>query len=75
MTSLKMIEVGQSVLKQYQSLEVEYYKQGQLQEKRRNFELAVEKYTDAIFDEGLKGAATLITQKSQETINKLAQDK
>ncbi|HLA27182.1 MAG TPA: CsgG/HfaB family protein [Syntrophales bacterium] len=75
LTSLKMIEVGQSVLKQYQSLEVEYYKQGQLQEKRRNFELAVEKYTDAIFDEGLKGAATLITQKSQETINKLAQDK
>ncbi|MDO8723291.1 MAG: CsgG/HfaB family protein, partial [Syntrophales bacterium] len=75
LTNLKITEVGQSVLKQYQSLEVEYYNQGQQQEKRRNFELAVEKYTDAIFDERLKGVATPITQKSQETINKLAQDK
>ena len=75
LTNLKVTEVGQSVLKQYQSLEIEYYNQGQQQEKRRNFELAVEKYTDAIFDERLKGVATPITQKSHETINKLVQDK
>lgn len=75
LTNLKVSEVAQSVLKQYQSLEVEYYNQGQQQEKRHNFELAVEKYTDAIFDERLKGVATPITQKSHEIINKLVQDK
>ena len=37
--------------------------------------LAVEKYTDAIFDEKLKGMATPISQKSQELITKLVQDK
>ncbi len=75
LTNLKVSEVGQSVLKQYQSLEVEYFNQGQQQEKRRNFELAVEKYTDAIFDERLKGVATPISQKSHEVINRLVQEK
>ena len=75
LTNAKISDVGQSVLKQYQSLEVEYFNQGQQQEKRRNFELAVEKYTDAMFDEKLKGMTTPISQKSQEIITKLVQDK
>ena len=75
LTNTKISEVGQSVLKQYQSLEVEYFNQAQQQEKRRNFEQAVEKYTDAMFDERLKSISTPISQKSQESINKLIQDK
>jgi hypothetical protein len=75
LTNAKISEVGQSVLKQYQSLEVEYFNQAQQQEKRRNYEQAIEKYTDAMFDEKLKSIATPISQQSQESINKLIQDK
>ncbi len=75
LTNSKVSEVGQSVLKQYQSLEVEYFNQGQQQEKRRNFEFALEKYTDAVFDEKLKGITTPISQKSQELINVMIKDK
>ena len=75
LTNAKISEVGQSVLKQYQSLEVEYFNQAQQQEKRRNYEQAVEKYTDATFDEKLKSITTPISQKSLESINKLIQDK
>jgi len=55
--------MGRDILKSFQSLEVEYYNQGQSQQKRRNFDLAVEKYTDAIFDEKLKGISTPIISK------------
>lgn len=76
LTNAKVSEVGQSVLKHYQSLEIEYYNQArQEQEKRRNYDQAIEKYTDAIFDEKLKGVATVISQKSQENIEKLLQNK
>jgi hypothetical protein len=75
LTNAKISEVGQSVLKQYQSLEVEYFNQAQQQEKRRNYEQAVEKYTDAMFDEKLKSIATPISQQSQDSINKLIQEK
>jgi tetratricopeptide (TPR) repeat protein len=75
LTNTKISEVGQSVLKQYQSLEVEYFNQAQQQEKRRNYEQAVEKYTDAMFDEKLKSISTPISQQSQESINRLIQDK
>lgn len=76
LTNTKISEVGQSVLKHYQSLEVEYYNQArQEQDKRRNYDQAVERYTDAIFDEKLKGVATVISQKSQESIEKLLQNK
>ncbi len=75
LTNAKVGEVGQSVLKNYQSLEVEYFNQGQLQQKRRNSELAVERYTDAVFDEKLKGISTPISQKSLELIEGLIQDK
>jgi len=70
----KMNEIGQSVLKPFQSLEVEYFNDAQLQEKRRSYDQAVEKYTDAMFDEKLKSIATPISQKSQESIDKLIKD-
>jgi tetratricopeptide (TPR) repeat protein len=76
LTNEKISEMGQSVLKQFQSLEVEYFNQGeQLRLKRRNVDLAIEKYTDAMFDEKLKGISTPISQKSQELIDKLIQNR
>lgn len=75
LTNDKISEMGQSVLKNYQSLEVEYFNSGQQQQKRRNIDLAVERYTDAVYDEKLKGISTPISQKSLEYIDKLIQDK
>jgi hypothetical protein len=76
LTNEKISEVGRSVLKQFQSLEVEYFNQGEQQRlKRRNPELAVERYTDAIYDEKSKGISTPISQKSLEWIDKLIQNR
>jgi tetratricopeptide (TPR) repeat protein len=76
LTNEKISEMGQSVLKQFQSLEVEYFNQGEQQRlKRRDYDLAVEKYTNAIFDEKLKGISTPISQKSAELIDNLIQNK
>ncbi len=76
LTNEKISEMGQSVLKQFQSLEVQYFNQGeQLRLKRRDFDLAVERYTNAIFDEKLKGISTPISQKSMELIDQLLQYK
>ena len=74
-TNSKVSEMGSGILRHFQSLEVEYYNQAQSQQKRRNLDLAVEKYTDAVFDEKLKGIATPISQKSLEIIDKLVADK
>ncbi len=74
-TNEKVSEMGSGILKHFQSLEVEYYNQAQSQQKRRNLDLAVEKYTDAVFDEKLKGISTPISQKSLEVIDKLVADK
>jgi tetratricopeptide (TPR) repeat protein len=76
LTNEKISEVGKSVLKPYQSLEVEYFNQGEQQRlKRRNNDLAIERYTDAIFDEKLKGISTPISQKSAELIDALIQSR
>jgi len=76
LTNEKISEVGKSVLKNYQSLEVEYFNQGEQQRlKRRNNDLAIERYTDAIFDEKLKGISTPISQKSAEMIDALIQSR
>ena len=64
----KIAEMGRDVLKHFQSLEVEYFNKAQDLQKRRNYEAATEKYTDAIFDEKLKTISTPITQKSIELI-------
>lgn len=76
LTNEKITEMGQSVLKHYQSLEVEYFNLAQQQQqKRRNYDQAVERYIDAIFDEKLKGISTPITAKSNENIEQLIRDK
>ena len=75
LTNQKISEVAQSVLKSFQSLEVAYFSEGQQQQKRRNIDKAIEKYTDAIYDEKSKGISTPISQKSLETIEDLIQDK
>lgn len=64
----KIAEMGRDVLKHFQSLEVEYFNKAQDLQKRRNYEAATEKYTDAIFDEKLKTISTPISQKSSELI-------
>jgi len=74
LTNAKVSEMGQSVLKNYQSLEVAYFNEAQQQQKRRNLEQAVEKYIDAVYDEKLKGISTPVSQKSLESIDKLIQD-
>lgn len=74
-TNSKVSEMGSGILKHFQSLEVEYFNQGQSQQKRRNPELAIEKYTDAVFDEKLKGISTPISKKSMEIIDRLVADK
>ena len=74
LTNAKVSEMGKSVLKNYQSLEVSYFNEAQQQQKRRNIEQAVEKYIDAVYDEKLKGISTPVSQKSLESIDKLIQD-
>jgi tetratricopeptide (TPR) repeat protein len=73
LTTGKISDMGQSVLKNYQSLEVVYFNEAQQQEKRRNLEQAIEKYLDAVYDEKLKGMSTPVTQKSLESIDRLIQ--
>ena len=75
LTNGKVSDMGQSVLKNYQSLEVAYFNEAQQQQKRRNIEQAVEKYMDAVYDEKLKGMSTPITQKSVESIDRLFEDR
>jgi len=73
-TNDKISEMGRNVLKHFQSLEVEYFNKGQDLQKRRSFEAAVEKYTDAVYDEKIKGITTPISQKSLELIEKIVND-
>ena len=73
-TNDKVSDMGRGILKYFQSLELEYYNEGQSQQKRRNIDAAIEKYTKAIFDEKLKGISTHISQKSLEMIDQLLTD-
>ncbi|MDX9821767.1 MAG: hypothetical protein RBT20_07525, partial [Syntrophales bacterium] len=75
LANAKIMEMGQSVLKNYQSLEVEYFNQGQQLQKRRSVEQAVEKYIDAVYDERSKGISTPITKNSLASIEQLILDK
>jgi len=74
LTNAKIQEMGQSILKHFQNLEIEYYNAGQQQNKRRNSEEAVEKFTDAVFDEALKSIKTPVSQNSREMIDSLTSD-
>ncbi len=74
LTNAKISEMGQSVLKHFQSLEIAYFKQAQLQLKRRNTEDAIEKFINAIYDENLKGIATPISKSAKDLIYDLTKD-
>ena len=74
LTNQKISEVGLSVLEHFQSLETVYFNEGEKQRRRRNFEEAIERYTDAIFDENLKGIASPISEKSSEMITTLSRE-
>jgi len=74
LTNQNVSEVGLSILKHFQSLELVYFNEGEKQFKRRRYEEAIEGYTDAIFDENLKGISSPISQKSSEMITKMAQN-
>lgn len=74
LTNQKVSEVGLSVLRHFQSLELDYFNEGEKQFKRRKYEEAIEKYTDAIFDERLKGKSSPISKKASEMIAKIAHD-
>lgn len=74
LTNAKVTEMGQSILKHFQNLEIEYFNAGQQQNKRRNGEEAVERFTDAIFDESLKSIKTPVTRNSLEMIEALTSD-
>lgn len=73
LTDQKIAEMGQSVLKHFQSLEVEYYNQGQQHQKNRRYDLAIEKYVDAVYNEKLKGISTPVSQNAIKTIDQLIQ--
>jgi len=74
LTNQKVSEVGLSILKHFQSLELVYFNEGEKQYKRRRYEEAIESYTDVIFDENLKGISSPISQKSSEMITEMAQN-
>ena len=74
LTNQKVSEVALSILKHFQSLELGYFNEGEKQLKRRRYEDAIEGYTDAIYDERLKGIASPISKKSAEMIATLTQD-
>ncbi|MBE9542243.1 MAG: hypothetical protein IMF01_07980, partial [Proteobacteria bacterium] len=74
LTNQKVSEVSLSILKHFQSLELVYFNEGEKQLKRRRYEEAIEGYTDAIFDERLKGIASPISKKSAEMIAKMAEN-
>jgi len=73
LTDQKIAEMGQSVLKHFQSLEVEYYNQGQQLQKSRKFDLAIEKFVDALYIENLKGISTLVSKNTLNAIDQLIQ--
>jgi tetratricopeptide (TPR) repeat protein len=73
LTDQKISEMGQSVLKHFQSLELEYYNQGQQYQKNRRFDMAIEKYVDAVYDEKLKGISTPVSQNALNSIDQLIQ--
>jgi tetratricopeptide (TPR) repeat protein len=73
LTDQKIAEMGQSVLKHFQSLEREYYNQGQQLQKNRKYDLAIEKFMDALYIEKLKGMATPVSQNALQSIDHLIQ--
>ncbi len=74
LTNQKITEMGHKILKSFQNMQVEYFRKGQEQYKRRQYENAIEEYTNAIFDEKLKSISTPISQKALEMIDNLTKN-
>jgi len=74
LTNKKVAEVGISVLEHFQSLEEVYFNEAERQFKRRNHEEAIERYTDTIFVENLKGKSGQLSLKSSEMIVKIVKN-
>ncbi|RPI76063.1 MAG: hypothetical protein EHM45_14025 [Desulfobacteraceae bacterium] len=71
LTNEKVSEMGLSVLKHFESLQVLYFNEAEQLVKRRKFEEAIEKYTDACYDEKLKRISSPISEKSAQNIQQL----
>jgi tetratricopeptide (TPR) repeat protein len=74
LTNKKVSEVGISVLEYFQNLEDVYFSEAERQFKRRNHEEAIERYTDTIFVENLKGKSGQLSLKSSEMIAKIVKN-
>ena len=74
LTNSKVAEMGLSILKHFESLQVVYFNEAEQLAKRRKFEGAIEKYMDAVYDEKLKRISSPISEKSAENIQQLILD-
>ena len=74
LTNSKVAEMGLSILKHFESLQVVYFNEAEQLAKRRKFEEAIEKYMDAAYDEKLKRISSPISEKSAENIQQLILD-
>jgi len=74
LTNSKVAEMGLSILKHFESLQVVYFNEAEQLAKRRKFEEAIEKYMDAVYDEKLKRISSPISEKSAENIQQLILD-
>jgi tetratricopeptide (TPR) repeat protein len=74
LTNDKVAEMGLSILKHFESLQVAYFDEAEQLVKRRMYEEAIEKYMDAFFDERIKRISSPISEKSAENIQKLILD-
>jgi hypothetical protein len=59
------------VLEPFQSLQAQYFNEGETLRHRRHYEEAIEKYMDAIYDERMKGMESPISKKSMEVMERL----
>ncbi len=74
-TSEVVRDLALVVLKPFQSLQTTYFDEAEILMKRRHHEEAVEKYTDAIYDERIKGIESPITKKAMEVIDQLISER
>jgi tetratricopeptide (TPR) repeat protein len=63
------------VLKPLQSLQTNYFDQAEILMQHRHHEEAIEKYTDAIYDERIKGIESPISKKAMEVIEQLISER
>jgi len=69
LTTKQVGRMATNILDRLQSLQLEYFQNGQRLQQRKEYEKAIEAYTDAVFDEKIKGLRTEITEKSLQAID------